>query len=572
MTINSKHKKILDLGCGDRKKHVLGAQIIGIDKISLPGVDVIHNLNQFPYPFSDNYFDEIIADDVIEHLDDVIKIMEELWRIAKPEALIKISVPHFSSDNYFTDISHKHPFSSRSFNFFDKVFNKKIHNFYTSAKFSIIKKIIGFSEILPSGRKHFLNIHQFLGIQLIVNKFPRIYEKFFAFIIPATELYFELKVVKDSEKIKILVINPTSILAGGTVISNNLINGLNKNQFEIFCYFPEKGKATEQIKNNAKIILFPKLNLFSASKFLRNFIKKNKINIIHVHGTRAAVWGRLAIIGLKNPPRIIYTLHGFHIIRRNFFISWISIILERILNFWVDTLVCVSEADKKLVLKYKVILPKKIKIIKNGINLEKFQIDQNKIQNIKKELRLEKKFILCSISRLHRQKDIPTILMALKLIILQIKNIKLLIVGDGPLQEYLEKEVKNLNLKQYVEFLGFQEDTQSFINLSDILILSTKWEGLPLTPLEVGACKKPIIASDIEGVRETIIDGKTGILFKPTLEKDLANKILKLAESKELREIIGKNAFKFVSENFDQKIMVEKYKKLYLNLYENSSS
>jgi len=200
--INQKQKKILDLGCGDRKKNMLGAQVIGIDKISLPGVDVVHDLNQPSYPFSNDYFDEIIADDVIEHLDDVIKIMEELWRIAKHGALIKISVPHFSSDNYFTDITHKHPFSSRSFDFFDPVYIGRVHQFYTFAKFRIIKKIIGFSEILPSGKKHSQNLHKILGIQWLVNKFPRIYEKFFAFILPATELYFELKVIKDEQQKK----------------------------------------------------------------------------------------------------------------------------------------------------------------------------------------------------------------------------------------------------------------------------------------------------------------------------------------------------------------------------------
>lgn len=199
MITKQKQKRILDLGCGERKKDVSGAIVVGIDKMSLPGVDVVHNLNQFPYPFSDDYFDEVIADDVIEHLDNVVKVMEELWRIAKHGALIRISVPHFSSDNYFTDITHKHPFSSRSFDFFDPINTKKTHRFYTITKFHIKKKIIGFSEILPSGRKHFPNLHRLLGIQYLVNKLPRIYEKFFAFVLPATELYFELEVIKDED-------------------------------------------------------------------------------------------------------------------------------------------------------------------------------------------------------------------------------------------------------------------------------------------------------------------------------------------------------------------------------------
>jgi 2-polyprenyl-3-methyl-5-hydroxy-6-metoxy-1,4-benzoquinol methylase len=194
--MNHTQKTILDVGCGERKKNIPNAVIVGVDKFDFPGVDVVHDLNRFPFPFPDNEFDEIICDDVLEHLDDIIAVMEELWRIGKPGGILKISTPHFSSDNYFTDPTHKHPFSSRSFDFFDSAYADKVHQFYTPARFHIRKKLIGFSEIVASGKKHYLNPYKLLGIQWLVNKFPRVYEKFFAFILPATELYFELQIVK----------------------------------------------------------------------------------------------------------------------------------------------------------------------------------------------------------------------------------------------------------------------------------------------------------------------------------------------------------------------------------------
>jgi SAM-dependent methyltransferase len=189
-------KKILDVGCGDRKKNISGSSVIGIDRFRLKGVDVVHDLDVFPYPFADNEFDEIICDDVIEHLDDVLKVMKELWRIGKPGAKMIVSTPHFSSDNYYTDPTHKHPFSSRSFNYFDPVYAKNFHQFYSNVRFKILKCVIGFSEVLPSGNTHSLNIAKILGFEWLVNRFPRIYEKFFAFMFPATELYFELRIEK----------------------------------------------------------------------------------------------------------------------------------------------------------------------------------------------------------------------------------------------------------------------------------------------------------------------------------------------------------------------------------------
>ena len=94
--------KMLDLGCGRRK--VRGC--IGIDILPDSDADVIHDLNEVPYPFEDNLFDVIYANDCLEHLDDVIKVMEELYRIAKPKAKIFISVPHFSSHNFYLGSCH----------------------------------------------------------------------------------------------------------------------------------------------------------------------------------------------------------------------------------------------------------------------------------------------------------------------------------------------------------------------------------------------------------------------------------------------------------------------------------
>ncbi|OYT40915.1 MAG: hypothetical protein B6U86_03390 [Candidatus Altiarchaeales archaeon ex4484_43] len=188
--------KVLDVGCGERKKEIEDADVVGVDSIALPGVDVVHDLDRFPWPFNDDEFDLVIMDDVLEHLSDTLKVIEELHRITRDHGLIKISVPHYTSDNYYTDITHKRAFTSRSFDFFDPGC-AGVHQYYSKARFRIREKVIGFSEIMPSGRKHPPNIHKLLGIQYLVNRFQRIYEKFFAFIMPATELYFELEVLKE---------------------------------------------------------------------------------------------------------------------------------------------------------------------------------------------------------------------------------------------------------------------------------------------------------------------------------------------------------------------------------------
>lgn len=364
---------------------------------------------------------------------------------------------------------------------------------------------------------------------------------------------------------KIIQIDSFSGLGGGQKVLFEIVKGL-KSAFDFYIFVPPGLFLEKYSQLGVKVHRLREKKFIKIVKELRNFIREKKPAILHFHGTRAAIWGRLATIGLKNRLKIVYTLHGFHLPRRSFFNRWILLTFERFLNRWTDVLVCVSEADKKLVLKYRTIAKEKIIVIKNGIDIKKLVIDKNLVQNAEKKLGLQDKFIITSIGRLHPPKDFSTILKAFKIVLAEIKNVKLLIIGDGPLRESLGRETERLGLNEHVKFLGAREDISALISLSDIIILSTKWEGLPLVPLEAGAYKKPVVASDVDGVRETIINKKTGFLFKPGSAEDLAQKILKLLESEDLRRRMGKNAFYFVSENFNRERMVQDYKELYQSL------
>jgi len=129
--------KKLHLGCGTD----IRAGYINLDCVTLDGVDVVHDLSTYPYPFEDNYFDEILAIDVLEHLEDTIAVMEELWRIAKNEAHVIIKVPFWNSIEFITDITHKRQFNQYSLDFFDPATHRhKKRSYYSTATFFITKK------------------------------------------------------------------------------------------------------------------------------------------------------------------------------------------------------------------------------------------------------------------------------------------------------------------------------------------------------------------------------------------------------------------------------------------------
>ena len=175
-------KKILDIGCGNHK--VKGA--IGLDFVKIKGVDIVHDLNKIPYPFKDNSFEVIYANQVLECLETPLDdILGELCRICKPKGRIKILVPHALSIGAFSDVTHKKFFTWFTFDYFG--LNEQ--SYYTKSRIKIIERRF----LYMTGK---LSSKLLKPLEWIINKFPKIYSHFFAFIFPISTLYFELKPVK----------------------------------------------------------------------------------------------------------------------------------------------------------------------------------------------------------------------------------------------------------------------------------------------------------------------------------------------------------------------------------------
>jgi SAM-dependent methyltransferase len=147
-------KKILNLGCGTTRI----PNSIGVDSVKVEGfVDVVHDLNKTPYPFKANSIDEIHMYHVLEHLDNPVKKLEELYRILKPNGILYIRVPHFSSLGAFTDITHIRPFAYSSF---DCLQEGDFHHYYTTANFKILNKQIKFFGLYPNEGVYAKYIHK----------------------------------------------------------------------------------------------------------------------------------------------------------------------------------------------------------------------------------------------------------------------------------------------------------------------------------------------------------------------------------------------------------------------------
>lgn len=174
--------KLLELGCGQKKRW---EHSVALDINPRTVADVIHDLNAVPYPFADNEFDIIIAEHVLEHLGNLIQIVEELHRILKPGGLLYVEVPHFSNSGFFTDPTHTHAFTTKSFDYF--VPGTHLYKYsYTEIGFKKRKVLLNYKGGNPFRERigRWINEHQ--------DKF----EKKYAFMFPRELINFELEAVK----------------------------------------------------------------------------------------------------------------------------------------------------------------------------------------------------------------------------------------------------------------------------------------------------------------------------------------------------------------------------------------
>lgn len=180
----------LDIGCGANK--VAGA--IGMDINPRTAADVIHDLDDLPYPFADDSFDEVIGRHVIEHVKDPMAVMGELHRITRSGGKVKLVAPHWTNPDFATDLTHRNHLNSYSFR--NLTTERAVFDFYTDVRFR---------QLLV--RVTVLNLWKLCGLEFLINldnRHPRLrffrkfWEQYLNAVCRGKEVYYELEVVKPT--------------------------------------------------------------------------------------------------------------------------------------------------------------------------------------------------------------------------------------------------------------------------------------------------------------------------------------------------------------------------------------
>lgn len=354
------------------------------------------------------------------------------------------------------------------------------------------------------------------------------------------------------EKVKVLQIITKADWAGAQRIVYEICKIAKEDtKIEMEVAVGEKGILEEKLRNELGITVHTIKNLIHPIKpvvdlkgyrELKNLIKQNNYDVVHCHSTKAGILGRLAASKLKT-NKIIYTVHGYWpILQYEGTKRKMAIVLERFLAKKTTDLVLISKSDIDLSKKMKIGNEEKYRLIYNKITVEK---DKIKKGVLRKELNINKETkIIGNVSRVDNPKNPFLFVDIAKEYLKNNDNTLFVWVGDGKLREKAINYVKKSNLEDKVKFIGFRENGVDYLNDFDLLLLTSNWEGVPITILETIELNIPILSTDVGGIKEII--GESSVF----------NEVENISER--INEKLNFNSHKiFIKDNFSD----------YLNLY-----
>jgi glycosyltransferase involved in cell wall biosynthesis len=323
------------------------------------------------------------------------------------------------------------------------------------------------------------------------------------------------------------------------------------------------------------------INIFNDIKSYYSIKKIYRLfnpHIVHTHGAKPGLLGRLAAKFCKVPV-IIHTYHG-HIFHSYFNKSVSAIIIktERWLASFSTKIIAISQSQKnEIATVYKICPSEKIEIIPLGIEVEKFKSLTEKRTAFREEYFLEPDEIAIGIiGRIVPVKNHQFFLEAIKKLVNDISLVRVFIIGDGFMREYLEDYLRDemisstyfpVNaIKTPVTFTSWQTDIRKVVAGLDIIALSSLNEGTPLSLMEAQAAAKPVIATGVGGVSEIILNQGTGYIIEPNNLRQYTEKLRTLIENETIRQKMGAEGQKFIQSHFSKQAQVSAHKALYSTL------
>jgi len=371
--------------------------------------------------------------------------------------------------------------------------------------------------------------------------------------------------MKDS---RITVMFPINYLRAGGAEQQllELVRGMDKARFEpLVVSFHPGGIIEPEVRKipGAELIC---LNRKGRCDFLvlykiLQLLRQRKVDVVQPFLTPASFFGLLLAILCRTPVKILTERSAQR--RKRPGARLYSKALDFLSRF-ADWAVSNSEAGRKYLIK-RHINPSRIKVIHNGLNLSRLSYDKEDVEQVRQKLGVPPEGKVVGVmASLFPVKDHVIFLRAAAIINQTMPHTRFALLGDGPLRSYLENLSQELGLASKVIFFGEQQNVGTYLSTFDMAVLTSRTEGCSNSLLEAMALGKPVVATDVGGIRELVHHGETGLLVPSGNAEAVAGAVLSLIHDPEAARAMGRRAREHVASQFSVEKMVQQYQSLYV--------
>lgn len=354
------------------------------------------------------------------------------------------------------------------------------------------------------------------------------------------------------------IINSGEVGGGGTHLLH-LIPGLARRGFNSEVAVGRGGSASDELRaaGTAVHVLGPMG--ITAPLRISALCRSVRPDLLHLHGSRAGFLGTLAARAVGAQP-VVYTAHAFAFKRRlSRPLRWLAARADSVTCARADRVICLTAADMRAASAYGIAIGHAT-VIANGVDFNRYREGRN----IRHALGFDPAApVVGMVARLVPDKDPLTFVRAAAQIRAQIPEARFLLVGDGPLRKDIEDAARTLGLADCLTVTGFRHDVPDLLASMDVVVLTSRWEGMPVSALEAMAAGKPLVASALPGLEIVIEDGTTGFLVTPGMEAHFARKVIDLLRDAGRRAALGASARRKAAEEFGIEQMVSATADLY---------
>lgn len=365
-----------------------------------------------------------------------------------------------------------------------------------------------------------------------------------------------------TSRIRVLQFTHDLKVGGLQRVVQTLCRSIDKTQFDVavLC-LREIGPLAEDLRSAGipvhMLRRFKGLRNHTAFLQVARLLREERIDVVHTHNTGPFIHGVLGALpaGVKT---VVHTDHA-----RDFPDAWRFMVVENILARFAYRVVGVSEHSTSQLRRYERIPSRKLTTIINGVDASLLHVSTTR-ELKRQELGIAPDApVLGIVARLHDQKGMPFLLQSVAMLRETFPDLVLLVAGDGPLEAELKQNACDLDIQDRVQFLGVRHDVPDLLNVFDLFVLPSLWEGLPMVILEAMAVGCPVLASDVGGVGRAIEHGVTGSLVPAKDVQSLTREISRLLTHEAVRQTYVENAKRKFEAEFSAAAMTRQYERLY---------